>query len=31
MTNQFMSGGIQEDDGDSTNNDTIKLNQSIYS
>ncbi|KOG99590.1 Ask10p [Saccharomyces eubayanus] len=31
MTNQFMSGGIQEDDGDSGNNDSIKLNQSIYS
>ncbi|CAI4038791.1 hypothetical protein SMKI_06G1390 [Saccharomyces mikatae IFO 1815] len=31
MTNQFMSGGIQEDDDDSGNNDSIKLNQSIYS
>lgn len=32
MTDQFMSGGIQEDDDDSENaSQTIKLNQSIYS
>lgn len=32
ITDQFMSGGIQEDDGDSENNSkSIKLNQSIYS
>ena len=32
ITDQFMSGGIQEDDGDSENkSQSIKLNQSIYS
>lgn len=31
MTDQFMSGGIQEDDDGEGNSQSVKLNQSIYS